>query len=251
MGLNEWFYHWLNIMTFSSARIMPIFIMLPFLNSNVINNTIRLPVVILLGMAFWPEYNNFESNLEGLGFLGLIVKESVIGLFLSCLINVPFWILHAAGCIIDNQRGATISSSIDPLSGVDTSELANFFNLFCAVIFLYCGGLSLTLDVIHKSYLLFEPTSLKLPSIKPILGLVTFSITQSIMIASPLLGIFLVTEAMLGLLSRFAPQLNAFSLALTVKSFLGFLILLLYFSNSIEGDVRRLIFTSTKLFSLE
>lgn len=69
MELIEWFYHWLNIMAFSSARIMPIFIMLPFLNSNVINNTIRLPVVIFLGMALWPEYNNFESSFEGLFFL--------------------------------------------------------------------------------------------------------------------------------------------------------------------------------------
>ncbi len=251
MELNDLFYHWLNIMVLSSARIMPVFIMLPFLNSSVINNTIRFPTALLLGLVLWPTINQNSLSITGLEYFALVLKESFIGLFLSCLINIPFWVLHAAGCIIDNQRGATISSSIDPLSGVDTSELANFFNLFCAVIFLFSGGLLATFEVIHKSYQLFEPFSSDLPDIKVIFSLITFSITQSIKIASPLIAIFLLTEALLGLLSRFAPQMNVFSLALTVKSFIGFFVLLLYFSTSMQGDLRRLVFTSDQLISLE
>lgn len=251
MIFNDLIYQWLSAMAISSARIMPIFIMLPFLNSSVINNTIRLPVAILIGLSLWPGFNPVEEKFQVIEYVIILLKESFIGLFLSCLINIPFWVLHAAGCIIDNQRGATISSSIDPLSGVDTSELANFFNLFCAVIFIYNGGIILTLDVINKSYQIFKPFSMALPNLTVIFDLITYSITKSIMIASPLIAICLFTEAILGLLSRFAPQMNVFSLALTVKSFISFMILIFYLSSSIQGDVSRLSFTSEKLMSLE
>ena len=148
----DYFYQMLINIALSSARIMPMFIMLPFLNSNVINNTIRIPVVMLFGMALYPGHENFILELPLLEKLALVSKEVFIGLLLACLICTPFWIIHAVGCIIDNQRGATISSSIDPVSGVDTSELANFFNLFCTVIFLNTGGMVLMLETIHKSY---------------------------------------------------------------------------------------------------
>ncbi|WAT02667.1 type III secretion system export apparatus subunit SctT [Rouxiella chamberiensis] len=241
------FYEVILTIALSSARIMPVFIMLPFLNSNVINNTIRVPVVMLVGMALSPYGYTLAFDLSLLQKFGLIIKELFVGLLLGCLICTPFWIIHAAGCIIDNQRGATISSSIDPVSGVDTSELANFFNLFCAVIFLSRGGLTLMLEVIHKSYELLGPSEYRLPSLTLLFPLLGFIVMQAVRIASPLITVFLLTEAILGLLSRFAPQMNAFSLSLTVKSFIGFLMLILYFPASLTEIVRSLIFISSKL----
>ncbi len=234
-------------MAFSSARILPIFIMLPFLNSNTLNNSIRVPVAMLLGLSLWPKTAGVKFDFQAEMYFGLLVKESMIGLLLGCLISLPFWVLHAAGCIIDNQRGATISSSIDPVSGVDTSELANFFNIFCAAIFLQSGGLILTLEVIKESYDLFEPLTFTLPNMIPLLNLITEVISRSIMVASPLIALFLLTEATLGLLSRYAPQMNAFSLALTVKSFLGFLLLIIYFHPIFSDSILPLIFTTEKL----
>lgn len=223
------------------------FIMLPFLNNNVINNTIRIPVVILLGLALYPHHVNILLELPLFEKLALVCKELFIGLLLACLICTPFWVIHAVGCIIDNQRGATISSSIDPVSGVDTSELANYFNLFCTIIFLNTGGLVLMLGTIHKSYDLMGPAEFTLPPLHVISPMLNFIITRAITIASPLIAIFLLTEAILGLLSRYAPQMNVFSLSLTVKSFIGFFILLLYIPNTLPDMVRSLTFAAGKL----
>ncbi|WAT04349.1 flagellar biosynthetic protein FliR [Rouxiella badensis] len=49
------------------------------------------------------------------------------------------------------------------------------------------------------------------------------------------------------MLSRYAPQMNAFSLALTVKSFLGFLLLIIYFHPIFSDSILPLIFTTEKL----
>jgi len=248
---NEVFYHWLGIMGLSSARIMPIFLLLPFLNNNIVSYVIRLPVAMLVGIALWPENSTVMLTLYSIDYFSLIIKESTIGLLLGCLMSLPFWVLHAVGCIIDNQRGATISSSIDPISGVDTSELANFFNLFCAVIFLESGGLVVALGVIRESYILFNPLTFVVPKFEPILMFINEIMNQSIRIASPLIALFLMTEATLGLLSRFAPQMNVFSLALTVKSFLGFLILIIYLPSLLPESVKTLNFTLEKLILRE
>ncbi|HDD9144882.1 TPA: flagellar biosynthetic protein FliR [Escherichia coli] len=51
-------------------------------------------------------------------------REIIIGLFIACLLSSPFWIFLAIGSFIDNQRGATLSSTLDPATGVDTSEFS-------------------------------------------------------------------------------------------------------------------------------
>ncbi|MEA5948405.1 flagellar biosynthetic protein FliR, partial [Salmonella enterica subsp. enterica serovar Anatum] len=43
-----------------------------------------------------------------------------------------------------------LSSSIDPANGIDTSEMANFLNMFAAVVYLQNGGLVTMVDVLNQ-----------------------------------------------------------------------------------------------------
>ena len=58
--------------------------------------------------------------------------------------------------------------------------------------------------------------------------LLSAALLSGIGIAAPALLAMLLADLLLGMLSRFAPQLNAFSIALTVKSVIACLILLMY-----------------------
>ncbi len=217
-------------MAMASARLMPAFVLLPFFNTSTLTGAIRLPVAMFIGGALWPYAKAPFSEFND-GFLLLLLgKELVLGLIIACFLCLPCWVLHAAGSFIDNQRGATLSSMLDPVSGVDSSELANFFNLFAAVIVLQSGGLLLLLQVFERSYQLWEPYQMTLPALPQITGFLSILVGKSIVLASPLIIMFLLSEVLLGLLARYSPQLNAFSLAMTVKSALGFLLLLLYFN---------------------
>lgn len=219
----------LFIMAMVIARIMPAFVILPFLNNSVLTGAIRMPVAGLIGMALWP--GDIPSIMfTHIGLLLLLVsKELVIGLVIALFLALPIWVLHATGSIIDNQRGATLSSTMDPVSGVDTSELANVFNLFAAVIVLQSGGLLLLLEVFEKSYQLWQPQELTFPSVNVVLPFILKLVESAIVLASPLIVSFILTEILLGMLARYAPQLNAFALALTVKSMVAFLLLIIYF----------------------
>ncbi|AKG70915.1 hypothetical protein WN53_18285 [Serratia fonticola] len=221
---------WLLAMSMASARLMPVFMLLPFLNNNTLTGMIRMPVVMILGASLWPFPFQDLPAFDTLHYLGLMVKEAIIGLVIACFLCMPFWVLHALGSMVDNQRGATLSSSIDPLSGVDTSELANFFNLFAAVIVLESGGFLSISQVFHSSYLLWSPLSFEIPSLRPSIGFMGNMVSKAFIMASPMLVSFLLAEGLLGLLSLYAPQMNAFAIALTIKSSIAFFILILYFT---------------------
>lgn len=196
-----------------------------------------MPVAMILGASLWPFPFQDMPAFETVFYLGLMVKEALIGLFIACFLCLPFWVLHALGSMVDNQRGATLSSTIDPLSGVDTSELANFFNLFAAVIVLESGGFLLIVQVFHHSYLLWDPLSFRLPLLQPAIAFLGNMVGKAFIMASPLLVSFLLAEGLLGLLSRFAPQMNAFSIALTVKSSIAFFMIILYFSPYFPAEI--------------
>ncbi|WP_025339845.1 type III secretion system export apparatus subunit SctT [Pseudomonas sp. FGI182] len=222
------------------ARLAPVFFMLPFLNSRALTGAPRNAVIVLVGMALWPYTAGTLPRLDSLGFYGLLLREAGVGVILGCLLSWPFWVLHGMGNLIDNQRGAMLGNTIDPANGDDTSELANFLQLFAAVIYLEGGGMALLVETLSHSYQLCSPVFGCELRIEPLLGLIDPLISKMLIISAPVVATLLLTEALLGLLARFAPQMNAFSVSLTVKGAIALLVLLLYFSAHLPDEILRL-----------
>lgn len=247
----EYFFHWMASAAFGYCRIAPVFFMMPFLSTGNVPSVVRMPVIFFLSVLFVPEinasviFNNFSL------IIFLAVKELLIGLGLGLILSLPFWIFHAVGSFIDNQRGATLSSSLDPSSGVDSSELAKFLNLFAVVVYIENNGAVHLVSSIYYSYTFLKPLSLEMPSLQLFTEYITKLASDTIRISSPVIAVMLGCECYLGLLSRYASQLNAFAVSMTLKSGLAFLIMLLYFYPtytdniiSLMPDVRSLTFFS-------
>ncbi|QIY81221.1 type III secretion system export apparatus subunit SctT [Chromobacterium violaceum] len=228
---------WVAAAAIGFARVAPVFFILPFLNGNTLTGMVRTSVAMLVALGLWPHPPLAMPAMQAWPLLALLMREATVGLLLGCLLAWPFWAFHAMGSIIDNQRGATLSSSIDPANGVDTSEMANLLNLFAAAVYLQGGGMELMLDVMRQSYQLLDPLGDGLPPLAPVLSLLNQVIAKSIVLASPVMATLLLSEAVLGLLSRFAPQMNAFAVSLTVKSAAALLIMLLYFAPVLPDAV--------------
>lgn len=219
------------------ARLAPIFFFLPFFNASVLTGVTRTAVIMLVALGFWPMPFETLAHITLSAYLPAIAQELLIGLILGVLLGWPFWVFHAVGSFIDNQRGATLSSTIDPANGVDTSELSGLFNFFSAVVYLQAGGLMLFAKAVNQSYRLCDPLRGCTLSTERVLPLLNSLVTHMIVLASPVIAMLLLFEFILGLLSRFTPQLNAFSISLTVKSVVALLILLIYFAPIFPDEV--------------
>jgi len=233
-------YSWLLSVILGYVRIVPSFFMLPFFNSNVLSGIKRNAVIMIIAMGFTS--NSFEAiaDVKTIEYLPTLLKEFLIGVVIAIILSWPFWIFHAVGNFIDNQRGATLSSTIDPANGVDTSELANLFTFYAAAIYLSSGGLLLVLETFNQSYLICSPLAGCSYNAQSIINALNSMVAKTIVIASPVLATMLLSEFTLGLLSRFSPQLNAFSISLTIKTLIAVMVLLAYLSPIFPDEIHRM-----------
>ncbi|WP_272896751.1 type III secretion system export apparatus subunit SctT [Aeromonas cavernicola] len=238
---------WVASAAIGFARLAPVFFILPFLNGGILSGLLRISVTMLVAVGIWPHTLERMPNFQTIDFIFLFSREVMLGLLLGFLLAWPFWVFHALGSIIDNQRGATLSSTIDPANGVDTSEMANFLNIFAAVVYLQGGGMLLVLETFRESYVLCQPFGRCMPVLPMLWWFINNVASQALVVASPVIAALLLSEVLLGLLSRFSPQMNAFAISLTVKSGIAFFIILLYFSPVLPERVMQLAFPAAEL----
>ncbi|EBJ5114587.1 EscT/YscT/HrcT family type III secretion system export apparatus protein [Salmonella enterica] len=210
------------------ARVAVIFYFLPVLGGRILSHiVIKNMVITLVIIGLWPCFDFSVTDVEEKTLI--LCRESITGLGLALIVCVPFWIATSFGELIDNQRGATISDSIDPVHGLQSSIFSSFLTFAYGAIFFQMGGGKELVDILAESYVL-------LPIGKPLSGvnwmdagiLLNSLIKESIILASPVMIVMMTSEVLLGVLSRYCPQLNPFSLSLTIKSILAFGIFFLY-----------------------
>jgi type III secretion protein T len=162
------------------------------------------------------------------------VKEIAIGFVLGYLVGWVFWAVQSAGALIDNQRGASIASSIDPLQGHESSPLGILFSQAFLTYIFTTGAVLQIFGLFYQSYVLW-PATRGVPILSetfPILalGLADEALRFVVVLAGPIVAVMFLAEFALAIVSRFAPQVQVFVLAMPIKSALAIFMLIFYFS---------------------
>ena len=205
------------------------------LNSSAVPGMARIACIISLSFMAVPMNMEiaaeFDRSISGYAFI--FVKEYAIGFVLGYIVSWIFWVVECAGSLIDNQRGAGIASSIDPLQGHESSPLGNMFSLaFLTYIFATASVLPV-LGMLYKSFALW-PVMKSLPIIsedfpKIVLGIFDYAMQLGFNLAAPIVAVMFMAEFSLAMVSRFAPQIQVFVLAMPIKSLLAIFMLIFYF----------------------
>lgn len=237
----------LGTLALTQPRILALCFMLPIFNRQLLPGMLRYAVSAAMGLilvpALAPHYA--ATDLAWVDLVLLIAKEVFIGLVLGFLVAIPFWIFEAVGFVVDNQRGASLGATINPATGNDSSPLGILFNQAFMVFFLVGGGFTLMLTMLYDSFRLWDlwqwtPT-LRRESIPLMLDQLSRFARLVFLFAAPAVIAMFLAELGLALVSRFAPQLQVFFLAMPIKSALALLVLVLYMSPLFEyaGDATR------------
>lgn len=174
-----------------------------------------------------------------------VLSEIITGTVMGLVYSTPFFIFSAFGEYIDNQRGANISDTADPTTGTDASPFSTFMNLFSVSFFLLNDGLVLLMSSVQDSFRLLPPgTLLTEIDYTVVINWLTNSLSLSILFCMPVLIILFISEVSLGVLALYNSQLNPFSLSLSIKSIIAFLLALLLFRSTAVTDVTVLFDTS-------
>lgn len=230
----------LGTLALTQPRILALCVMLPIFNRQVLPGMLRYAMSTAMGLILvpmlMPEYAKLD--LHALDLILIVGKEVFIGLVIGLLAAIPFWIFEAVGFIVDNQRGASMGSILNPATGDDSSPLGILFNQAFIVFFLVSGGFSFMLTMVYDSFRLWDiwswtPT-LNRESAPLILDQFSRLMRMTLLWAAPAVIAMFLAELGLALASRFAPQLQVFFLAMPIKSALALLVLVLYMNTLFE-----------------
>ncbi len=216
----------------STTRIAVAFAMLPLFSTEIVPPTVRNSILLSLGLvslALQPPLD--MAALSVVGWISLYAKELFVGLIIGFFFGSILYAMEAAGQIIDAKVGSTMAQVVDPLSGHQTSLNGAFLGRLANLVFIFSGGLSLLVLVLIESYGLW-PIAATMPRLAPE-GLLLFEtefgrlMVLATLLAAPILTVLFVIDAGLGLVNRFAQQLNVFQLSMSIKSWTVTALLLL------------------------
>ncbi|UVO50021.1 type III secretion system export apparatus subunit SctT [Sphingomonas sp. SUN019] len=227
----------------ATARVAATFFLLPMFSSETVPALVRNSIFVSLGVVSLAMQPPLDISMLGPGqWATILIKEVFVGLLIGFFFGSVLWALEAAGQIIDTKVGATLAQVVDPLSGHQTSLNGAFLGRLAGVVFVSMGGLSLLLRVIMESYALW-PVAAPMPALDPRgLGIVEGEFGRMMVLATlfaaPVLTVLFLIDAGLGLMNRFAQQLNVFTLSLSIKAFAATFLLLLLLGSYITAIIR-------------
>ncbi len=225
---------WLAALLLATLRIQIALVIIPLFAKQVVPGLVRSAVGVALSLVLVPPLHQALGGTlpEALPLALIAMKEALLGLLIGFAVASLFWAVEAVGFFIDNQRGASIASTLNPLTGNDTSPLGLLFNQAFIVYFLVAGGLLVLLGLLYQSHRLW-PVLTYFPTLTPE-GVAVFAalfeniVRLALLLAAPVLVAMLLAELGLALVSRSAPQLQVFFLAMPIKSGIAFLVMVVY-----------------------
>ena len=215
----------------SATRVAVALLLIPLFAAELIPPVVRNAMFIsiaLLGLALQPLAAPAQAGAWP--WLSMFAKEALIGGATGLLFAGVMWAFESAGSVIDAKVGTMVAQVSDPLTGQQISLNGAFLGRLASYVFMAGGGFMVLVGTLMQTYAAW-PVWAPLPALADggvrlfeselgrIMGL-------TLLVAAPALVVLYVVESVLGLINRFAQQLNVFSLAASLKSFVATWIIL-------------------------
>ncbi len=206
----------------ASTRFAMAFLLLPILAQDTVPQMVRASIFLAFGVITLAVQPMIHVNDWGIGqWIGMFAREAFLGLALGLLLAAVLWAFDAAGEVVDGASGMGMAQIVDPLSGRQTSLSGAFLSRLAVYVFMFSGGLMLWIGVLMESFVQW-PLSHPGLTIKP-QGVTLFESAfaqfagLTFMMAAPALVLLYAIDLSLGLMNRYAPQLNLISISMSLK----------------------------------
>ncbi len=225
---------WLAALMFPLARILGLFASAPIFSNRGVPARVRLAIGLGVAIALLPVMPPMPDvpPSSGVG-LAIFGQQIFIGIAVGFMIRIVFAAVDMAGALIGMQMGLSFAIFFDPDAGGQTAVLSDFLNLIATLLFLAINGHLLMIEVLVRS---FEWLPVGTDIVRAEgwgyiarAGLTVFA--AGLLLSLPVIGVLLVANIALGVLTRAAPQLNLFAVGFPVTLTAGFIGVLLIMTN--------------------
>lgn len=220
-------YRFLMIFTRLSAALL----LMPGFSGQLVSARIRLLLALALTLVLLPSVGTLYPPLPRHmgGLLLLIMGEVMVGVYLGVLTQMLMACLNIAGTFIGFQVGLTNAFSFDAVAEQQGSTLTALVSTIGLLAVFATDMHHLMLRALADSYATFVPgQALPLDDFSETLGhVMSASFGLGLQLSAPILAFGLIFYAGLGLLSRLAPQIQVFFVALPLQVVAGMAMLMI------------------------
>lgn len=179
-------------------------------------------------------------DIFSLQMLVLALCQAFLGFIAGFTVNIIFEIFLAFGQIVSTQVGISVSSLFDPRFGMITS-LSNFYYISIALIFFALNGhlfmvklIMNTFDVIPVDQVIFTKNLLV-----EVITYVGTIFSGGILASIAVIISMLLLNLTLAIMTKFAPQINFFSIGINMSLILGLYLLYLTYHVFLEMGIKQ------------
>jgi flagellar biosynthetic protein FliR/FlhB len=212
-------------------RVVTFFAAVQVLFPNGLPNTVK--ILFSLTIAYFIvssiNYSNVTGIDNGLIYAQQCAFEVLTGLVLGYLTNLVFMCGQIAGGFIDVQIGFSMVTLFDPTTQTNTTLIGSLMQMFSIVLFFIIDGHLVLVKALIDSFSVIHIGSFVLGNGSAMYALNAFIqfFEIAVRIAIPVVIILIITDIVLGLVSRTVPQLNVMILGLPIKVLLGMFVFML------------------------
>jgi flagellar biosynthetic protein FliR len=210
------------------ARIAPLFVVAPLFSSKMIPARVRGIAAVGLAVGIAPlATRGRDVPIDALQLGALAAKELLVGLAFAFAIAVLFAAVAAAGSLMDTLVGFSFGSLVDPVTGNQSSVLAQAYALVGVLVFIAIGGDAWVIQGLNRTYDLVP--LLDFPAVGSMVAGAQRAFAgifvAALELAAPVVLAMVITDAAFGVVARVVPQLNVFAVGFPAKVTVGLLII--------------------------
>ncbi len=205
-------------------RVLGLFTAAPVLSMRVIPRRVRLALAVLIVVCAQPSLPEMPPiNLNSPQALMVIAQQVLIGLTMGFAARVVFAAIEFAGELVGLQMGLNFASFFDPMSGGQVTAVSRFYGTVATWLFVVMNGHLMLTGAVLGSFNAFpvstEPLAF-LHVVQPqVWGAEVFKL--GLWVSLPVVAMLALTNLVMGLVARVAPQMNIFSIGFPVTIGVG------------------------------
>jgi len=200
----------------------------PIFSHKSVPSHVRIVLAFLITAMMSPTLMQVPIPPEGYSMIVAVLVNFLLGFIMGFTVNLLFITVVAGGEMMDSAMGFSAAQTFDPALNAQTTIIGKFFNVLSIVIFFYIGGPEILLQGLADSATSFSIYASSLDiNVDKIITLCGNIINMGFSLVSPIVITILVNDLVLGLISRAAPQINAFQISFTIKPSIGVITLLM------------------------
>ena len=185
----------------------------------------------------------------------ILTAEYLIGFLIGFLANLVIEGVRMSGSILSVQMGLSMSEALDPATGVSSNEISRIYVYLTLLIFISTGAYQMLFISLSDSFSSIPVGVFSLfdtNMINGIMALFAQLFKIAFAIALPIFAVLLISDMLLGMMSKMMPQMNIYMVALPIKMYIGYFLMLAFLSGTsvyLHGTIKNYIQAIGLLFT--